>query len=241
VIGEELDGLRVLRFPTLRRTGINCALSTRPLDVRQPGGRARLAEALEVDPARVATPRQVHHAGILRADGGALAQDAEADCVITDVPGQPVLLRAADCSLVIVVDPENRAFGIAHAGWKGSVRGVVVQMVRALAREYGTLPNKCRAAIAPTITWERYPVGTEVPAAFIKHRTWAKEFVHHENGQLHFDLRGANERFLMEAGIPAENIEVCRMCTSNNPDLLHSYRRDGTGSGHHGLIAAFPE
>ena len=241
MIGEKLDGLRVLRFPTLRRTGINCALSTVPLDVRQVEGRTRLAQAVGLDPALIATPRQVHHAGVARADSGPLPDETEADCVITDVPGQPILLRAADCSLVIVVDPENRAFGIAHAGWKGSVRGVVVQMVRTLAREYGTLPGKCRAAIAPTITWERYPVGPEVPAAFIKHRKWAKEFVHHENGHLHFDLRGANKRFLMEAGIPEENIEICRMCTLNNPDLLHSYRRDGTGSGHHGLIAAFPE
>jgi copper oxidase (laccase) domain-containing protein len=57
---------------------------------------------------------------------------------------------------------------------------------------------------------------------------------------LHFDARGANRRFLIEAGIPEGNIETCLMCTYNNPDLLHSFRRDGGAAGHHGLIAAFP-
>jgi YfiH family protein len=241
VIGEELDGLRVLQFPTLRRTGIVCALSTVPLDVRTAEGRARLASAAGFDPDRVASPIQVHKADVVRAEVGPLADGTEADAVITDVPGQPILMRAADCSLVIVVDPEIRAFGIAHAGWKGSVRGVVVQLVRALEREYGAITSECRAAIAPTITWERYPVGPEVPAALMKHRRWAKEYVHHRNGQLHFDLRGVNKRFLIEAGIPESNIEVGYMCTHNNPDLLHSFRRDGTGSGHHGLVAGFPE
>jgi len=167
-----------------------------------------------------------------------LPDDTRADGVITDTPGQAIMLRAADCSLVIVVDPAIRAFGIAHAGWKGSARGVIVQLVRALERHYGAIADECRAAIAPTITWERYPVGPEVPAAFIKHRSWAKEHVHHVNGSLHFDVRGANRRFLIEAGIPAENIEMCHMCTYNNPELLHSFRRD-SNAGHHGLIAAF--
>lgn len=241
MIGESLGDVRVLRFPTLRRTGIQCALSTAPLDVREPDQRDEFATALGFDPAQVATPRQEHKTTIVRADGGPLPDNTRADGVITDVPGQPIMLRAADCSLVIVVDPAIRAFGIAHAGWKGSARGVVVQLVRALERHYGAMPEECRAAIAPTITWERYPVGPEVPAAFVKHRSWAKEFVHHVNGQLHFDVRGANRRFLIEAGIPEQNIETCLMCTFNNPDLLHSFRRNSNGSGHHGLMAAFPD
>jgi len=241
VIAEELGGLRVLRFPTLRRTGIVCALSTIPLDVRKPDDRARLAEATGFDPARIATPRQVHHARVVKAEKGALPEDTEADAVISDLPGQPVLLRGADCSLVIVVDPEIRAFGIAHAGWKGSARGIVIQLVRALEVHYGAVAAECRAAIAPTIGPDHYPVGPEVPAAFIKHRSWAKRYVLHEQGQLRLDLAGINRHFLVEAGIPEANVEVCRMSTYDHPDLLHSYRRDGAGCGHHGLIAGFPE
>lgn len=241
MIAEELGGLRVLRFPTLRRTGVVCALSTVPQDVRDPKDRARLAEAAGFDPGRVASPRQVHHAQVIKAEKGALAEETEADAVISDLPGQPVLLRGADCSLIIVVDPEIRAFGIAHAGWKGSARGIVIQLVRALEVHYGAVPAECRAAIGPTIGPDRYVVGPEVAAAFIKHRTWAKRYVHSKEGRLHLDLAGINRHFLFEAGIPEANIEVCRMCTYESAGLLHSFRRDGAGCGHHGLLAGFPE
>jgi len=241
VIAEEIGGLRVLRFPTLRRTGIACALSTVPLDVRKLSDQARLAEAMGLDPERVASPRQTHHTKVVKAEKGALPIDTEADAVITDMPGQPVLLRGADCSLVIIVDPEIRAFGMAHAGWKGSARGIVIQLARAMEVHYGAVLSECRAAIAPTIGMERYPVGPEVPAAFVKNRSWAKHYVHHVGGKLHLDLAGINRHFLYEAGIPEKNIETCRLCTHDHPDLLHSFRRDGEECGHHGLIAAFPE
>ena len=241
MIAEDLEGLRVLRFPTLRRTGITCALSTVPLDVRKADDRKRLVEAVGLDPERTASPKQTHHARVVKAEKGALPDGTEADAVISDMPGQPVLLRGADCSLVIIVDPEIRAFGMAHAGWKGSARGIVIQLARALEVHYGAVLSECRAAIAPTIGMERYPVGAEVPAAFVKNRRWAKHYVHHVGGKLHLDLAGINRHFLFEAGIPERNIEICRLCTYENADLLHSYRRDGTGCGHHGLVAGFPE
>ena len=115
---------------------------------------------------------------------------------------------------------------MAHAGWKGAARGVIVQLVRALERAYGAVPSECRAAIGPTVGMEHYPVGPEVPAAFVKHRSWAKHYVRH---------------FLYETGIPEQNIEICRLSTYDHPELLHSFRRDGSGCGHHGLIAGFAE
>jgi YfiH family protein len=209
--------------------------------VRKAEDRARLAEAAGLDPARVASPRQVHHARVVKAENGPLAEDTEADAVVTDAPGQPVLMRGADCSLVIVVDPEIRAFGVAHAGWKGSARGIVIQLVRALEVHYGAVASECRAAIGPTVGIEHYPVGPEVPAAFVKHRSWAKRYVHHIDQKLHLDLAGINRHFLYEAGIPEENIEICRLSTYQQTDLLHSFRREGLGCGHHGLIAGFAE
>ena len=44
-----------------------------------------------------------------------------------------------------------------------------------------------------------------------------------------------------ETGIPEQNIEICRLSTYDHPELLHSFRRDGSGCGHHGLIAGFAE
>ena len=59
------------------------------------------------------------------------------------------------------------------------------------------------------------------------------------DGEFHFDLRGVNTQFLVESGIPRDAIEVSDLCTYENRTLLHSFRRDGTDAGHHGLAAAW--
>ena len=34
---------------------------------------------------------------------------------------QPLLLRFADCTPIVIYDPEHHALGLAHAGWRGTV------------------------------------------------------------------------------------------------------------------------
>jgi len=91
--------------------------------------------------------------------------------------------------------------------------------VLSLKQKYGTDPANCFGAIGPTISQAHYPVGTDVPAAFLRFRGWASRYVKMIDGRLHFDLAGANAECLQE--------------------LLHSFRRDHTGAGHHGLCAAW--
>ena len=183
----------------------------------------------------------MHHAEVLPVTHPFTDVAPQADGLVTSTPGLPLLLRGADCSLVVVADPERRAVGLAHAGWKGSARGVVVNLVRTLRERFGADPARCLAGVGPTIGAPRYPVGPRVPAAFLKHRPWAREFVTSVEGRLHFDLAGVNARFLAESGIPPGAIEVCRLCTYDSAGLLHSFRRDGTGAGRHGMIAAWRE
>ncbi len=233
-------GLRVLVAPGLESLGLRCAVSTLPLDVRQGPDRDRFALALGLDPSRLAQVRQVHHAEVLRVDAPTGAEPPEADGLVTATPGLALFLRAADCSLVVVADPVHRAVGAVHAGWKGSARGIVVNLVRAMRQQFGSDPRECRAAVGPTIGVERYPVGPEVPAAFRRSREWTKQCVAVRGDRLHFDLARANRLFLLESGLRGEAIEVAAQCTFDSPALLHSFRRDSTGGGHHGIVAAWP-
>ena len=114
-----------MQFPSFEEAGVVCAVSTRPLDVKDRTQRDRLVAALGLDPKRAVSPRQIHHAHI--AEVGDEKQDTlEVDGLITRTPAVPLALRAADCSLIVVVDPRKRALGVAHAGWKGSARGIAV-------------------------------------------------------------------------------------------------------------------
>jgi YfiH family protein len=236
----EREGLRLLVFPGLEKIGLRCAISTVPLDVRRREQRARFVRAAGLDPERVASPgRQVHMADVARVT---LAADApaEGDGLVTDTPALALVLRAADCSLVVVADPEHRAVGVVHAGWKGSARGIVVNLVKAMHTHFRSRPAELYAGVGPTIRAPRYEVGPEVPAAFFRSRAWTSEHVEARDGKLHYDLPGANAHFLRECGIPRKHIEESPLCTFQRADLLHSFRRNGTDAGHHGLVAAWP-
>jgi len=231
-------GLRLLQFSSLSKVeGLVCYLTTRPIDVRDIDDARRVFAAIDADPAKMVRVRQAHKAQVAVIGEFVLPERIEVDGLVTDWPNQPLFLRAADCSLVVVVDEAKRALGVAHAGWKGAARGIVVNLIKTMHKQYGSKPSALRAAIGPTISMANYPVGPEVPAAFLQRRAWAKDYVHARAGQLYFDLAGVNARFLKECGIPQERIEVSRMCTFDNHGLLHSYRHAGTDSGHHGVVA----
>ncbi len=229
-------GLRLLLFEGLDVPGLVCAHSTVPVDVRRTAERRRFVAAAGLDPDRVASAVQVHGANVVRVDAPPKGP-VEADGLVTATEGLALLLKAADCSLVAAADPSRRTLGLCHAGWRGAAAGVVEGLVRALAREFGSRPGDLIAAVGPTIGVARYAVGAEVPDAFQRRVPWAHEYAFRIEGALHFDVAAANARALRECGVPS--VEVSGLCTHERKDLLYSYRRDGKGAGHHGLVAAW--
>jgi hypothetical protein len=156
---------------------------------------------------------------------------------VTGTAGLALLLKAADCSLVVVADPVRRAVGVAHAGWRGAAAGVIEGLVAALRAEFGCRPADLAAGVGPTIGIARYAVGPEVLEAFLRRFPWAEECARSVDGALHFDVGEANARALRDCGVG--HVEVAGLCTHERADLLFSYRRQGPGTGHHGLVAGW--
>lgn len=73
------------------------------------------------------------------------------DSLVTNEPG--ILLTAffADCVPLFFVDPDTRAIGLAHAGWRGTTAEIARKTVEAMSRNYGSRPETLRAAIGPSI------------------------------------------------------------------------------------------
>ena len=69
---------------------------------------------------------------------------------------------------LFIVDPINKAIGLSHSGWRGTVGKMGQVTLEAMAREYGTDPANVRVAIAPSICQSCYEVGEEVAAGFEK-------------------------------------------------------------------------
>jgi YfiH family protein len=145
-------------------------------------------------------------------DGRALV---EGDGLLTALPGVLLGIQTADCVPVMLIDPARRAVAIFHAGWRGTVAGIVEKGVSRMLKEFGSHPGDLLAAVGPSIGPCCYIVGEEVRTAFTEKFPYGAQLFQNAQsfpqGQL--NLWEANRRQLLDAGIPAAHITVVAECT----------------------------
>jgi YfiH family protein len=189
--------------------------------------RLRLAVALGRDPDGVLFGFQVHGAGVSRRerapDPNPFTKDArpdEADGQVTANPALTPLVQVADCLPVALAG--ERGVAMLHCGWRGLAAGIVERGVE----EVGATA----AAIGPGIGPCCYEVGSEVLSAFANLGEGIAA------GRM-LDLPEVARRRLAAAGVDA--VESSDLCTSCEPELFFSHRRDAGRTGRQaGLVWA---
>lgn len=163
----------------------------------------------------------------------------DVDGLITDIPGLCLSTFYADCVPLFFLDPVQKAIGLSHSGWRGTVGKIGQVTLQRMAEEYGTNPADVIAAIGPSICQECYEVSEDVIEQFqsaFANKYWNELYYKKENGKYQLNLWKANEIVMLEAGIPRENIAVTNVCTCCNSDVLFSHR---ASQGKRGNLAAF--
>ena len=195
--------------------------------------RKKFLRALGFELSDIVTPNQVHGEKIFRVDenyrgcGCNNYADSipETDALITNTPELPLMLCFADCVPIFFVDTEKRAVGLAHGGWKGTLKKIAAKTLLKMNSEFGTRPQDCLIGIAPSIGVCCYEVGGEVigkcRAVFQKN---SEQLLSVRGGKIFLDLQLANVIQLLEVGVPEKNIEVSNHCTCCQSDWYFSYR-----------------
>ena len=151
----------------------------------------------------------------------------DTDGVITKVPGVLLTTVHADCLPVYFFDPENKAIGLVHAGWRGTVLGIAAKAVRKMKEAFSSNPGDIRAFIGPGISRCCFETGPEVIQAFRENWDFADEFAEAKGEKYNIDLKGMNKRQLLLEGLEETHIAVSTHCTCCEPELFCSYRREG--------------
>lgn len=163
----------------------------------------------------------------------------DVDGMVTNIPGICLVTFYADCVPLYFVDPVQKAIGLSHSGWRGTVGKIGKETIRKMEEQYGSDPKDILAAVGPSICKDCYEVSEDVILEFqknFKERYWKDLFYRKENGKYQLDLWKANQLVFQEAGIPAENISMPGICTCCNPQFLFSHR---ASHGKRGNLAAF--
>lgn len=145
------------------------------------------------------------------------------DALVTAVPGLVLAACFADCVPVYIVDPEHRAVGLAHAGWRGTAGRIAQVTFETMRSRFGARGSRCLALVGPAIGRCCYQVGPDVAACFQDHEYWPEVAMQVRAGRWWLDLAEANRRQLVDVGVTA--IQQAGMCTSCHSQFF-SHRRD---------------
>ena len=147
----------------------------------------------------------------------------DGDFLITNIPGVAVGVLTADCLPIAIADVTHKAVGIVHAGWRGTVGGIVRVALEHMQKLYGTQVSDVKIYCGSCAHVCCY----QVDQVFIqKLPDWAKPALVLRDQVYYFDLLACNILLLNSLGIKNKQIDTslskCTICTNE----FCSYRRN---------------
>lgn len=172
--------------------------------------------------------------------GKGIAKDrdySDVDGLITNIPGIVLATYYADCVPLYILDPINKAIGLSHSGWKGTVKRIGDNTLKLMNENYGTNPKDVICCIGPSICQDCYEISEDVANEFINEFGKNNKILYNKgNGKYQLNLWESVKQVFLDAGVEYDNIYTTDICTCCNKDELFSHR------GHHGKrgnLAAF--
>ncbi len=141
------------------------------------------------------------------------------DALVTDQPDSALVIQVADCQPVILMDPVRQVIANIHSGWRGSIRNIIGNTVKAMGTRFGSLTTDLIAGIGPSLgpcCAEFVNYRTEIPPSLWGYRGVAD----------HFNFWQMSIDQLRQAGLQAQNIKIAGICTKCNSHLFFSYRAE---------------
>lgn len=204
---------------------LNLGINTNDDPANVEENRRRFFRRIGVDTFGFAQSHQVHGTNVMtvteagRFDGY--------DALITNRPGLLLGVTVADCVPILIYDAKHQAVAAIHAGWRGTVGGIVTKTLAAMQQQFGTTGPHCYAYVGTCIDETTFEVGEEVASQF------APEFVrtNPQSRKTCADLKAANVKLLIGFGVPTAQIDVSVFSTVLNNDNYFSYRVEAGRTG----------
>jgi len=192
----------------------------------EPGAVSANRELLEKHYKLPTSPKwinQTHSSDCIRVDSK--FSSTEADASYSRTSGLVCGVLTADCMPVFVCDKRGTIVGIAHAGWRGLVGGVIESLIE----EMNVEGSELLVHLGPAISQSAYEVGSEVKTQFLDRNSIFERSFIEKNGKYYLDLYDGAKVILEGYGITSISGGDC--CTYEDSKQFFSFRRDGTCSG----------
>ena len=158
-------------------------------------------------------------------DADSISSIVDADASYSKKPGTVCGVLTADCLPVFVCNKEGTAVGIAHAGWRGLVDGIIESLIESLDCNGEDLI----VHLGPAISQFYFEVGGEVKSQYLSKNKNFENCFTYLNSKHYLDLYKAARVVLKSLGV--SSISGGDRCTYKESGQYFSYRRDGERSG----------
>lgn len=162
---------------------------------------------------------QIHSNICLDASSAQCAGDAQ----VTTELNKVCLVMTADCLPIFASNTQGTQVGVAHAGWKGVVNGVIESFVSQFDS------TDLIIHFGPAISQQNFEVGQDVFDQFIAKDKFLQQAFTPFKDRYKLDIYLAARIILNNLGV--KDISGGDVCTFSQQDKYFSYRRDGIQSG----------
>lgn len=185
--------------------------------------RTLITRYFNIEVENLITVHQVHSNEVVVVDRAFIDKRPKADAIVTTTKGLAIGILTADCGPVLFADPQTGVIGAAHAGWRGSLNGILEKTIETMERQ-GAKRQSIIAVLGPCIGPCHYEVTSEFHKQFIDCDKQFQKFFTKTNQKNHFNFN--LWAFIMDqlkkAGITASCL---KLCTYTDEQHFFSYRR----------------
>ena len=120
---------------------VNLVITTTNIDAKNENDLFKTFSKDEFNLINLTRNSQIHSSIVNKIDEKNIGQRIDGDALITNVKEVPLLILTADCVPVVIIDPKNKAIGVAHAGWRGTYDKICKNTIDEMIKNYKSNPK----------------------------------------------------------------------------------------------------
>ncbi|WP_336276585.1 peptidoglycan editing factor PgeF [Bartonella sp. CB178] len=185
--------------------------------------RTLIARYFGIEVQNLVTVDQTHSCEVVVVDQAFIGAPLKADAIVTTKKNLAIGVLTADCGPVLFFDPQAAVVAVAHAGWRGSLNGILEKTISVMEQQ-GAKRQSITAILGPCIGPCHYEVTSEFYDRFIDlNDRFEKYFLKtNKTNCFNFNLWAFITDKLTEEQVKASCLELC---TYKDEQQFFSYRR----------------
>ena len=201
--------------------GLNCGKGSKDKKGNVKKNLDYVAKKMNIERDKLILMHQTHSNKVVEIKKNNYKKKVIADAMITKMKGFALGVVTADCVPIILYDEKNQIIGCIHAGWKGTLLGVIKNTVSKIKKISSS--NKIYACVGPCIGKKSYEVDKNFYKMFMAKSRQNKVYFSNKNKtKMLFNLRKFVTDKLIKANIKVDQVDRDTFTEKSN---FFSYRR----------------